>query len=228
MFLLLAGAPSAFASQWVSIPGGSYVTFFSKDRKPTRVAGFEMQRFPVTKEQFQHFLRRNPGWSQTGMKRLFADEHYLSDWNKLKAQAPATHISWFAARAYCKYAGADLPTTDQWEYVAYDHGKGPEEINEWYSHPNPPIVPEISRATRNGFGVYGIYDLVWEWTLDFDEGTTDSEEQANTCGGASIGAINKTDYAAFMRYSFRSSLKANYTEKDLGFRCARAPRGNKE
>ena len=29
------------------------------------------------------------------------------------------------------------------------------------------------------------------------------------------------NYAAFMRYAFRGSIKANYTTKNLGFRCAK-------
>ena len=29
------------------------------------------------------------------------------------------------------------------------------------------------------------------------------------------------NYAAFMRYAFRGSLKANYSTRNLGFRCAK-------
>jgi sulfatase modifying factor 1 len=40
------------------------------------------------------------------------------------------------------------------------------------------------------------------------------------CGSGALGASSFDDYAAFMRYAFRSSLKAHYTVPNLGFRCA--------
>ena len=36
------------------------------------------------------------------------------------------------------------------------------------------------------------------------------------------GARDFTDYPAFMRTAVRSSLKANYTVPNVGFRCARS------
>ena len=43
---------------------------------------------------------------------------------------------------------------------------------------------------------------------------------AFSCSGAAARAADPTDYPAFMRYSMRESLKANYTADNLGFRCA--------
>ena len=40
-------------------------------------------------------------------------------------------------------------------------------------------------------------------------------------GAASLGARDTGDYAAFMRYAFRQSLRGAYTVHNLGFRCAR-------
>ena len=69
--------------------------------------------------------------------------------------------------------------------------------------------------------------LVWEWTLDFNAYATTAEsrdangkDSAGFCGGAPAGVADPTDYPAFMRYSMRASLKANYTADNLGFRCA--------
>ena len=44
--------------------------------------------------------------------------------------------------------------------------------------------------------------------------------QRNFCGGAAAGVSDATDYPAFMRFSMRASLKADYTADNLGFRCA--------
>jgi formylglycine-generating enzyme len=40
------------------------------------------------------------------------------------------------------------------------------------------------------------------------------------CGAGSLDASNRSDYAGFMRFGFRSSLRAGYTVPNLGFRCA--------
>ena len=37
---------------------------------------------------------------------------------------------------------------------------------------------------------------------------------------AASGSADPSDYAAFMRYGFRSSLQAKFTLNNLGFRCA--------
>ena len=61
--------------------------------------------------------------------------------------------------------------------------------------------------------------LVWEWTLDFDAYAI-AADGAFSCSGAAARAADPTDYPAFMRYSMRESLKANYSADNLGFRCA--------
>ena len=40
------------------------------------------------------------------------------------------------------------------------------------------------------------------------------------CGSGAAGARDPSDYAAFMRAGYRSSLRANYAVPNLGFRCA--------
>ena len=41
------------------------------------------------------------------------------------------------------------------------------------------------------------------------------------CGSGSLTANDLMNYAAFMRYAFRGSIKANYAVQNLGFRCAK-------
>ncbi|MNL63509.1 Formylglycine-generating sulfatase enzyme [compost metagenome] len=72
-----------------------------------------------------------------------------------------------------------------------------------------------------------MHGLVWEWTSDFNsiflsgESRKDKSSDQNLfCGSASVNAADLMDYAAFMRYAFRGSLKAQYSTRNLGFRCA--------
>jgi len=53
-----------------------------------------------------------------------------------------------------------------------------------------------------------------------------SIERTLYCGAGAAGATDFENYAAFMRYAFRSSLQASYCIANLGFRCAHdAPPG---
>jgi len=237
--------PGETSDSAVLVPGGSYVPAFARQpgkpgtRTPIRtvkVDAFRMDRFPVTNEQFLRFLIAHPEWRKSKVKTLFADEHYLAGWradlswgDQQTAGQPVTNISWFAAKAYCEDRGAELPTTDQWEYALWDQGRHQTEVKAkqlaWFAVPNTQNVPAATSAPANDFGVHGLVGLVWEWTLDFESTPTGSDARNGTsekglyCGGASVGAKDASDYGAFMRYSFRSCLKASFTTKDLGFRC---------
>ncbi len=97
---------------------------------------------------------------------------------------------------------------------------------EWFARPNGAHPPPVG-GTANGFGVRDLVGLVWEWTLDFAAYATTAEsrdpngkDSAQFCGGGAAGVADPTDYPAFMRYSMRASLKADYTADNLGFRCA--------
>ena len=100
-----------------------------------------------------------------------------------------------------------------------------ERILAWYSRPNDATALLLGSTPRNRFGIYDLHGLIWEWTLDFNSDFTDTDSGA-FCGNGSLNVVNASDYAKFMRYSFRSSLKANYATANLGFRCVRKDVGS--
>jgi len=245
-FLVAAGltcaavaAAAVAQDDMVPIPAGSYVPFYTREsvRKPqtaTPVSAFALDRAPVTNAQFLAFVQRHPEWSRSRVPALFADRHYLQDWaadfrlaDARAGERPVTDVSWFAAQAYCRAQGKSLPTTDQWEFALYDNGRNAKAVREqilaWYATPSAANLPAVSKLPINGYGVSGLVGAVWEWTLDFNSMMAGSDLRGNGtrfCGGASLGASDPTDYAGFMRYSLRASLKASYTTENLGFRCA--------
>jgi formylglycine-generating enzyme len=234
------------APPMVNIPAGEYVPFFQEspgkgkarvENTAVKMRAFRLDALPVTNSQYLEFVREHPEWRRSQIKPLFADHHYLAHWrsdlelaDEAASSEPVTNVSWFAAQAYCEARGLKLPLTEQWEYALIDQGRKQAEIEqqslEWFSAPNPAHLSAVGKGKPNGYGVYDLVGLVWEWTLDassFMTGTeqrnTSSKDDAMFCGGGSIGVTDAANYPAFMRYAMRSSLKANYTVENVGFRC---------
>ena len=92
------------------------------------------------------------------------------------------------------------------------------------------ILPEVGSGEPNYWGVQDLHGLIWEWVADFNTALVTGESRGDTglerslfCGAGSLGAPERDNYPAFMRFGFRGSLKANYTVHNLGFRCAKSP-----
>lgn len=230
-------------SKMVSIKGGKYIPLYGRDSMKVSISDFLMDVYPVTNEEYLKFVKENPKWKKSKVIRLFADKRYLSSWKNdtelgenQKLKSPITDISWFAAKNYCDSQGKRLPTVDEWEYVAMANEKVPDArrvetynkfILGWYEKPKT-FDNVIGSTFKNYWRVYDLHGLVWEWTSDFNsvlvsgESRKDVDNDSNLfCGSAAVNATDLMNYAAFMRYAIRGSLKAKYTMKNLGFRCVK-------
>ncbi len=228
----------------VVVRSGAYAPFYpSEPDERIRVASFLLDAVPVTNADFLEFVRQRPRWRRSQIARLFADEAYLAEWasdvsfgDRSRARHPVTRISWFAAAAYCRSVDKRLPSEAEWEYVALadersrtgmTEARSVRRILAWYASPRRGTA-EVGRGRANFYRVHDMHGLVWEWVSDFNATMVsadnrqdrDAQEQ-RFCGGASIGSADTANYAAFMRFAFRSSLEASYTVRNLGFRCAR-------
>ncbi len=227
----------------VNVKGGTYIPLYGVDSTAVTINDFSIDIYPVTNADYLEFVRELPAWQKSNVKRLFADGSYLAYWesdlsygNQLSADAPITSISWFAAKKYCECQGKRLPTVDEWEFAAMADEKTADarkkesynqKILDWYEAPKT-FNNEIGSTFKNYWGIYDLHGLVWEWTMDFNsvlisgESRKDVDKDSNLfCGSAAVGASDLMNYAAFMRYAFRGSMKAKYSVKNLGFRCAK-------
>lgn len=222
-------------SKMALIPSGYYEPLFKDDSfEREKVEKFYLDVYAVTNAEFLEFVRENPKWQKSNVKKIFADVSYLRDWKSdlelgknVNTASPVTYVSWFAAKAYAEWRGKRLPTVAEWEYVASVE-KDIKKILDWYSKISPDNVPPVGSTEKNSLGVYDMYGLIWEWTYDFNTALVTGESRGDGsleknlfCGSGSSNSRDASDYPAFMRYGYRSSLKANYTTHNLGFRCAK-------
>lgn len=245
-FILAMGVLCQAASnppEMALIEGGTYVPLYSVGEKQVSVSAFLMDRYPVTNQDFAQFIQHNPKWKRSQVKSLFAEKDYLKHWSSDQSfdpkytQSPVNYVSWFAAKAYCKAQGKTLPTEAQWEFVglASENKKNDsrndqfrQRILDWYGRPTPDILPQVHTGFKNAYGIHGMHGLSWEWVKDFNTVMVTGESREDTgidrklyCAGGASGSTDPNDYAAYMRYAYRSSLEASYTVKNLGFRCAK-------
>ncbi len=206
IFAITAGSLAQFKSELeihskkILISCGYYVPLFKDDGESSKffVKSFYLDSKPVSNGEFLEFVKAKPQWRKSKVKRIFADANYLRKWKgdlqlgkDVKAEDPVCNVSWFAANAYCRWAGKRLPTVNEWEY-AYS--------KNFFNHKN-----ELNSG--NSF---------YEWTFDFNR---INFQASSVCGGAGASANDPKNYSAFLRFSFRNSLKANYCLNDLGFSC---------
>jgi formylglycine-generating enzyme len=238
---------SAQSGDMAFVEGGEYLPFYSFSEDSVYVESFYLDKYPVTNDEYLEFVTANPEWRRSQIKKIFADEGYLKKWagdldlgpdaGKIK-NSPVTNVSWFAARAYASWMGKRLPTLDEWEYAASASKDKPmaardemfvQTIMDWYSQPNPAILPAVGENDANYYDVHDLHGLIWEWVLDFNTVFISGESRADqgdlkqffcAAGSAAASDADKGNYAAFLRYAFRGSLEADFSVGNLGFRLA--------
>ena len=241
--LCLALPFTAFAQKdnMALVKGGEFIPLYGVDTMTVKVSSFLMDVYPVTNAEYRQFVIDHPEWKKSKVIKLFADDSYLVDWendttfnSNFLPNAPITSVSWFAAKNYCECQGKRLPTVDEWEYAAMADettadARRKEEYNKfilaWYETSNTVKKP-VGSTFKNYWGVYDLHGSAWEWALDFNSVLISGESRKDVdkdsdlfCGSAAVGASDLMNYAAFMRYAFRGSIKARYSIKNLGFRC---------
>ena len=86
---------------------------------------FWIARYEVSNREFLRFVEENPQWRRDRAPKELRDEDYLVHWLSPDrvppglADHPVTRVSWFAARAFCEWAGGELPTVEEWKTAAH-------------------------------------------------------------------------------------------------------------
>lgn len=151
--------------------------FFYDNESPrhhTYVQPHAIANRPVTNAEFRAFIEdggyaRSELWlsdawtvvRQQGWERPFywesdlEQEFTLGGMNAINPQAPVSHVSFYEADAFARWAGGRLPTEAEWETWAKDCKVEGNLVDSELLHP----VPAETRE-----GKQQVFGDVWEWT----------------------------------------------------------------
>lgn len=176
------------------------------------------------------YWRRAPG----GWQR-----RHFDTWVDLEADLPVSHVSWWEADAYCRWAGRRLPTEAEWEYAATG-GEWPKPVYPWGDtepgfaqaatdwRPGGPVPVSDCAAGDSPVGCRQMIGNVWEWTASDFAGYPNFERDAYWENSEQFFGSRKVlrggawaTRARFLRSTMRNYFTPDRRDVLAGFRtCA--------
>jgi len=225
---------------------------------------YAIDRAPVSNGDFLEFIRtggyqnfrwwfsegwevvNRDGWGAPLYWELHEDEWMIRDFAGLhaaesKANEPVSHVSFFEASAFAKWAGKRLPTEAEWEKAAaFDPKTRPQGAFPWGSDPADETKANLFEnglwapapigafpAGQNSYGCHQMIGDVWEWTTsdyvpypgfksEFDEYNDKWFVNQEVLRGGSFATPQ-----LHIRSTYRNFFHAHERWMVSGFRCAK-------
>ena len=145
------------------------------------VEPFALMNRLVTNGEFLEFIEdggyKRPdswlslGWNHVNQNALEYPLYWVrqdDDWfeftlgglKQLDKKLPVTHISYFEADAYARWAGARLATESEWEIASADQAIGGISAEDCFVS-DVPVHPTQTGGTNNFWSLFG---STWQWT----------------------------------------------------------------
>jgi ergothioneine biosynthesis protein EgtB len=252
---------------WLGYGDESQGSFAFDNEKPMHqvfLQDFAIDRALVTNADYLEFMRDNgyqnyrwwfsEGWDAVNREHWVAPMYWelhdgtwmIRDFSGLhpaesKGQEPVSHVSFYEASAFAKWAGKRLPTEGEWEKAAcynvagnrksnFPWGEAPPETryanlfeNNYWGTAEVGAFPD----GQNSYGCQQLIGDVWEWTTsdyvpypgfksEFDEYNDKWFVNQKVLRGGSFATPQ-----LHIRSTYRNFFHANERWMVSGFRCAR-------
>lgn len=140
---------------------------------------FYIDKNLVTNAQFQVFIEANPEWLPGRIDSKLDNGNYLRQWKTpgqplARPDHPVVNVNWYAAVAYCKWAGKRLPSEAEWEYAARGGRNvlfswGNERVDKTranFAGSQIKTTTPVGSYRANRYGVFDMGGNVWQFLLD--------------------------------------------------------------
>lgn len=218
-------------AEMVYIPEGEFTmgsNDYDDEKPPHKVSldGYWIYKYEVTVGQYRKFCQATnrkiadaPSWG-------WRDDH------------PIVNVTWNDAKAYCDWAGVQLPSEAEWEYAArggrqFEYGtstgelshdlanySGKEGRDQWEN------TSPVGSFPANPFGLHDMAGNVWEWCQDWYDGYPGNNKKDDNFGqkarvlrGGSWGFNDERTFRCSNRYR---GDPVNWDDSG-GFRCLQGP-----
>ena len=236
----------------VYIPAGSF-NMGSESRNPNEIPahtvsldGYWLDHTEITNEKFVRFLNAEGNQQEGGIPWLDPIDPFVwvlekdGIWQTMPGREnfPITKVSWYGAKAYCQWAGRDLPTEAQWEYAAagtdgrrFPWGaESPDCTRARFSGcGNSPVEAGSLLQGSSPFGILELAGNVAEWVNDRYAADYYLQSPAENPPGPINGYYRVirggfwgSTYLA-LQTSHRGWAGADAHKDGVGFRCALTP-----
>jgi iron(II)-dependent oxidoreductase len=236
-------APVARDTTMALIPSGEFVmgregSGDDSPPHPVRLDAFYLDRHEVTNADYAEFCRA------TGRRlpKFWGEAPFRC--GPRYPDHPVVFVSNDDARAYAAWRGKRLPTEAEWEYAArgglvgraYVNGDVLDSSRVNYTHSHLKGSVAVGSYEPNGYRLYDMAGNVQEWVADrYDAGYYAASPHENPAGPATgkLRVIRGGGWdtgPGCMGVGSRIALPGNWTDYNVGFRCAReaAPRPSSE
>jgi iron(II)-dependent oxidoreductase len=231
-----------------------------RPRHEVELGAFEIDRLPVTNGDYARFVEdrgysrpelwRAVGWEWRSREGIERPLYWSADGSErrfdrvadIDPSRPVTHVSWYEADAFARWAGKRLPTEAEWEKAAAwgPFASGPRRQPWGHEPPSHELAnldqtafgPAPAGAYPEGASAYGVLGMVgdaWEWTASAFTGypgfrAYPYSEYSELFFGPDYRVLRGGSWATRTRVIRNTMRNWDYPQRRqifAGFRCAR-------